>query len=257
MTAGVAAVFVTLIVILILFSDLVTSYIPFSVEKKFAPDILRESSTKGPLPDYLNKLTAKIVAAEELPTEMTITVHYLDDDTVNAFATIGGHVFVFRGLLEKLPNENALAMLLAHEIAHIKHRHPIRSLGRGVIISLALSLLGSESSESINAGFLGEAGFLTIMKYSRDMETEADKTAIAALLVNYGHLAGAADLFKTLKIQDDDLEMPEFFSTHPLSEERLASIDDYMQTIAVENKGSNKITLLPKLFKTWLKNDSE
>ena len=64
-------------------------------------------------------------------------MHYDASDTVNAFATLGGHVVIYRGLLEKLPNENVVAMVVAHEIAHIKHRDPVAALGRGVAITLA------------------------------------------------------------------------------------------------------------------------
>jgi predicted Zn-dependent protease len=255
LTSGVAAFFITIIIVLILFSDFLTSYIPFSVEQKISPSVINNISTEGPLSDYLQALADKITVAEELPNDMVITVHYLNDDTVNAFATLGGHVFLFRGLLEKLSSENALAMLLAHEIAHIKHRHPIRSLGRGVIISLALSIIGSGSSDTINEGFLGEAGFLTIMKYSRDMEQEADNTAIKALVLNYGHLTGAVDLFSILQNEDDGVAIPEFFKTHPLSKDRLDIINKYSKVISPTIK--NKITALPKLFSQWLAQKTE
>lgn len=51
-------------------------------------------------------------------------------------ATPGGHVIIYRGLLEKIPNENTLVMLLGHEIGHIKLRHPVKALGKGVVIGL-------------------------------------------------------------------------------------------------------------------------
>ena len=46
-----------------------------------------------------------------------MTVHAVQDPTVNAFATLGGHVFVFTGLVDSLDSENGLAMVLAHELA--------------------------------------------------------------------------------------------------------------------------------------------
>ncbi len=247
LTSGIAAVLGLLAVLLILLADFLTSYIPFHFEQKYTNSSFETFTSEGPLIDYVQTLTKAIVLAEKLPPEMNITVHYIDNDTVNAFATLGGHVFLFRGLLEKLPNENALAMLLAHEIAHIKHRHPITSLGRGIMISLGLAIISGASADSVGDSFLGETGFLTLMKYNRDMELEADKSAIGAVVANYGHLNGAGDLFTALQVKSAGLEIPEFFSSHPMTEQRISNIqkinDKYL---------SNKITPLPDNFKAWL-----
>jgi len=250
LTSGVIVVIAILMLLLILLADIFTGYIPFSIEKKISFSTFNQEPVKGALPDYLQSLSNRIATAQELPDTMTITVHYLDDETVNAFATLGGHIFLFKGLLEKLPNENSLVMLLAHEIAHIKHRHPIKSIGRGIIIGLVMSALSSSGSDSISEGILGEAGYLTLMKYSRDMELEADKTAIRALNSIYGHLAGADDLFTVLQKEMTGLELPEFFSTHPLNEARVKEIKSYISTQSTLER--NKITPLHKKFKQWL-----
>ena len=68
-------------------------------------------------------------------------MHYDDDADVNAFATLGGHIVVYPGLLEAVPDENALAMVLAHEIAHVRHRHPIVGLSRSAADATALETL--------------------------------------------------------------------------------------------------------------------
>lgn len=248
LTSGVLASVFVLILALIVFVDVLTSYIPFSIEKKIPFPEIEVGTEQGPLPEYLQSLADRIVKSEDLPDEMKITIHYLDDETVNAFATLGGHVFFFRGLLEKLPNENALAMLMAHEIAHVKHRHPIKSLGRGLVAGLALSVISSTAGDAIIGNFLGEAGYLTILKYSREMELEADETGIKALKSVYGHLGGADDLFKILKEQAGSLEPPEFFSTHPLTDDRIAEIDSYDDS----KQKDNEITPLPDKFQEWI-----
>ena len=248
LTSGVLASIFVLIFALVVFVDVLTAYIPFSIEKKIPFPEFEVGTEQGPLPEYLQSLADRIVKSEDLPDEMKITIHYLDDETVNAFATLGGHVFFFRGLLEKLPNENALAMLMAHEIAHVKHRHPIKSLGRGLVAGLALSVISTTAGDAIMGNFLGEAGYLTILKYSREMELEADDTAINALKSIYGHLGGADDLFKILKEQAGSLEPPEFFSTHPLTDDRIAEIDSYDDA----THKNNKITSLPDNFQEWI-----
>lgn len=250
LTGGVMATIFVLVLVLMLFADVLTSYIPFSVEQKISLPKVEANAETGPLPDYLQSMADRIARAEDLPEDMKITVHYLDDDTVNAFATLGGHVFFFRGLLEKLPSENALAMLMAHEIAHIKHRHPIRSLGRGVIAGLALSIISTAAGNIIIERFLGSAGYLTILKYNRDMESQADETAIQAVKSIYGHLGGADELFKILQQEAGRLEPPVFFSTHPLTEDRLYEIK--IHTSQHSAQADSDITPLPLGFEKWI-----
>ena len=64
---------------------------------------------------------------------MKLRVHYVDTAVPNAFAALGGHIAVTRGLYESVQSENALALVLAHEIAHVRARDPIAGIGGGLI----------------------------------------------------------------------------------------------------------------------------
>jgi len=99
--------------------------------------------------------------------------------------------------------------------------------------------------------FLREAGYLTILKFSRDMESQADETAIQALNSLYGHLGGADDLFKLLQKEAGRLEPPEFFSTHPLTEDRIYEINVHTSKHPAQNVSD--ITPLPQAFDKWIK----
>jgi len=170
---------------------------------------------------YLQQQVDQLAAVMDLPEEMVLTVNYIDDDVVNAFATLGGNLVFYRGLLETLPSENALSMLIAHEIAHIKLRHPIKSLGRGMAVSVGLSVITGKT-DSID--FLGKSGLYTILHFSRKMETASDAEALQAVYLRYGHLNGARSLFDAIQAQRDSDEPPAFFNSHPLDEDRLAAI---------------------------------
>ncbi|MFC1602824.1 M48 family metallopeptidase, partial [Pseudomonadota bacterium] len=191
-------------------------------------------------------------AEQALPPEMQITVHYMDDEMVNAFATLGGHLFMFRGLLEKLPNENAVAMVLAHEIAHIKHRHPIRSMGRGIIFGLAVTMVSSSLGNAMTDQVVANTGGLTVLKFSRDQEAEADQTALSSLHQLYGHVEGADRLFEVLEQEGEgeQLQMSEFFSTHPLSESRINDIHSFQAEHATT--ASRATAPLPDGYAAWL-----
>lgn len=223
--------------------------LPFSAEKKVASmyDITQHTDTAEhpQLAAYLQTLADKISKAQNLPEEMKITAHYMDKPTVNAFATIGGNLFIYKGLLEIIPNENTLVTLLGHEIAHVKYRHPIKSLGRGIMVATAMTAI----TGSTNSQVLGDAGLLTVLKFSREMEIESDEEAMATLNTIYGHLGGGAELFRIFnemrKLTDTD-EPAELFSTHPLDQNRI----DNFSTIAEKNgwKESGPLTPLPKFY---------
>jgi predicted Zn-dependent protease len=253
LSGGVLAGIAALVLILILLSDFIVDYIPFSWEQQLSMPFTSTADTektRKPIEDYLQGLADRIADTQELPEGMSIKAHYLDNEDVNAFATLGGHVFFFRGLLEKLPHENALAMVMAHEIAHIKYRHPVRSLGRGVIVGLLMSVISSSIGDAIMQNFVNEAGILTVLKFNRDMEHESDEEAMKSLLSLYGHLQGADDLFAILQQESDNKEPFEFFSTHPLTEKRIRNIRTRAQqqpsTITTE------VSPVPEAFATWL-----
>ena len=236
---------------LALLVDWLAPKIPFSLEQRLVGMYTQtlepaENTEEHRLQGYLQNLAGHLAGAAELPENMSITVHYLDDDTVNAFATLGGHIIMFRGLLEKLPNENALAMVMAHEIAHIKHRHPIKSLGRGVVISLAIALVTGATESDFIGSVLGQAGLLTGLKFSRSQEEEADATALAAVVARYGHVNGAADLFKVLGQEYAGLEPPALFNSHPYSSDRITAIAELAQREAWDMNA--EVTPLPEFL---------
>lgn len=232
--------------------------IPFSAEVKIASiyDISQhtDSAEHPQLTQYLQNLANKISKAQSLPDDMKITAHYINDETVNAFATLGGNLFIYRGLLEMVPNENTLVTMLGHEIGHVKYRHPIKSFGRGVAVSIAMTTITGSTDSQV----LGEAGLLTILKFSREMELQSDEEAMQTLHKLYGHIDGGADLFKIfqdMRFLTEEDEIPEFFSTHPLDQNRI----DNFSIVAQENnwKELGKLTPLPDFFVNKFKLNDE
>jgi predicted Zn-dependent protease len=150
--------------------------------------------TPQPLRSYLDGLGERISKVMALPEGMRVRMIYNDEETVNAFATLGGTILLYRGLLQKIPHENALVMLIAHEIAHVEHRDPIVSIGSAIGIQTAVSLLltGTDATP------LQDVGLFTQFAFSRDMEQDADMAALQAVADIYGHVSGADDLFQII-----------------------------------------------------------
>ncbi len=198
---------------------------------------------------YLEALVERLEKGMNLPEGMHIYVHYEPENVKNAFATLGGHIFIYRGLLEILPNENSLAMLLAHEMAHVKLRHPIRAAGQNIAIQTGIKYLLGYSNNNL----LGSAGLYTQLHFSRSMESAADKEGLRVVYNTYGTVAGASELFVTLhevSVQNGVDEDSPFFSTHPLDEKRINDLNQ----LALDQGWINgqETQPLPEEFSDWL-----
>jgi predicted Zn-dependent protease len=170
---------------------------------------------------YLQRLADGLAATMRLPRDLRVRAHFADVATPNAFATLGGHLVVTRGLYARMPSENALAMVLAHEIAHLQHRDPIAALGGGASLALLLALAGG-GVESLAP----QVADLVRRGYSRDAERLADEAALGALERFYGHAGGAAAVFRELAaVQSGMPRTPTLVSTHPTDDERIARLE--------------------------------
>jgi Zn-dependent protease with chaperone function len=166
----------------------------------------------------------RVAAVMDLPPGMRVVVTAEPSEAVNAYATIGGRIRVFHGLLRKLPSEEALAALLAHEIAHVKHRHVAAGMGHGLAVALLLTVVSPDSGAQAAQAVLGGAAQLALLGYSRDAERQADADALAASLALYGHGGGVSALFALLP-QAEAAAGSAWLRSHPETAERLALLE--------------------------------
>jgi len=147
----------------------------------------------------------------------------LDDDEINAFALPGGYVYVNRGLVEKVDNDDELAAVLAHEVGHIVARHSIKKLQALQTYSI-LRMLVAAAPQSGEVGAASDAAFTEILLgYSREDELLADQ-----LGARYTKLAGYnpnAMITFLKKLQDINKRRPlqprSYFKTHPYVPDRV------------------------------------
>lgn len=250
LTAGVIGAILLLVSLLVVTVDYFADKIPFEWEQAFPLEPLIDADKNESLPVYIEQVSRKVIDQMALAEGMEITVHYVNEDVVNAFATLGGHIVVYRGLLEKLNSEDELAMVIAHEVAHIKHRHPIQSASHGVAVGVVMSLLLGSSGDDAIGNLLGATGMVSLMKYSRDYEYAADLDAINAMINLYGHADGAIALFKVFESEIGKTQPMEFLSTHPLTDRRISQTQLMIDERRVSIKKS--LTLLPDNFVKWL-----
>jgi predicted Zn-dependent protease len=250
LSAGVFGVLFIALMIIVLLADHLAQYIPFRVEKNFHILVPAQNDAPAALQDYLDGLAKHISKVEALPPGMQITVHYVDSNIVNAYATLGGHIVLYRGLLEKLKHENALVMVMAHEIAHVKYRHVIRSMGSGVAVGIALSMLDSSMGDEVVNEVISGSGQIGMLRFSRAHEQQADEAALRAVQKIYTGVNGAEELFLAIKAEKKPDFVPVFLRTHPGIDDRI------LQIRALEkNHSPVKPRPLPDDFFRWLAPD--
>lgn len=164
--------------------------------------------------DILN--SGKIIYKDEFEWKVTIIK---DDETLNAFATPGGYIFIYTGLMKYLTCGDHFAGVLGHEMAHSDRRHSTKQLTKQYGTTFLLSiLLGEGTISQVTAGLIS-------LKFSRSDESEADEFSVKYLCsVPDVEADGAAGFFESLIAQGQSGGTPEFLSTHPNPENRVEDI---------------------------------
>ena len=197
--------------------------------------------------DVVSSIGARLLAVAEGPRR-DIDFFVVQDETVNAFALVGGHIGVHSGLILLTQNESELAGVMAHEIAHILQRHQARMLhGQSraswtSLAALALALLASRSSGSqggqVTEAAVAAAGAMQIqtqLDYTREHEREADRVGLTLIERAGFDPRGMATFFERMMRANRLNELkgaPSYLRTHPLTTERIADIQDRIDRTA-------------------------
>jgi beta-barrel assembly-enhancing protease len=197
--------------------------------KSYAPQVEKELGGRIPdenLQSYVNQVGQRMARVCHHP-EFSYSYTAVQDPMINAFAVPGGHVFITRGLLEKLDSEAELASVLGHETGHVVAQHTAAAISRETVMTALVIAAGVGSG----GREVGSTSFLAAclgLQYSRDDESEAD-TAGLSYMAQAGYDPNG--MIGTMRIlQKLQTERPiEFFSTHPDPETRIADIEDRIQ----------------------------
>jgi len=190
--------------------------------------------------NYVNKVGEKIVSV--LPPQPFIYRFYIiKEDVYNAFATPAGHIFIYSGLIAAMDNEEELAGIIGHEIAHVLCRHISQKIDRSKKISIA-TLAGIAAGILLGAEGAGEVGSAVVMgsmaagqsmtlAYSREDERQADQIGLKYLTKasysGYGLLTMLSKIRSKHWFGTD--QVPAYLTTHPAPEERLAYIGTWLE----------------------------
>jgi len=197
-------------------------------------------NAKPALTTYLNNICAAITINSPRP-ELYNGYHVaiLDTKEINAFATPGGHIYVTRGLVNTAKSEEALAGVIAHEVAHIQLKHSIKAI-KNSRVTQALMVTGTavagaaggmdvkNLTDALNDSFMEIVQTLVQNGYSQNQEFDADNTALA-LMASAGYSpTGLVDMLMSLGSVIQSTDTAGFGKTHPSPAERIANVQKSM-----------------------------
>lgn len=174
-------------------------------------------------------------------TEWEVVV--FDSDQVNAFALPGGKIGVYTGLLKVAKNQDQLATVIGHEVAHVLADHSNERLSQSQLANAGLSLanvaLGASEYKEYQQVTMSALGlgvqYGVILPYGRTQESEADIVGLKYMAKAGFNPNQSVDLWQNMGKASGGSQPPEFFSTHPSHSTRIKDLQATINTLPAYN----------------------
>mgnify|MGYP001791461351 CR=1 FL=1 len=187
--------------------------------------------------NYIQRI-GKRLEAHNTRTKIPYKFQVVKDDSINAFATAGGYVYINTGLIKAADNEAQLASVVAHEIAHIEGRHVVEQMKKTAIARGLATAAGVENSRLVQLGV--ELGYRR--PNSRGAERDADRRGLR-MLTDAGYAPQAAVDFMKKLLSKSRGGVPTFLSTHPSPRSRVQYLQSWVnEKRSKGNDGLSKTT---------------
>lgn len=187
--------------------------------------------------DYVNRIGKALSLFSDRP-ETFGGYHFLllDSDEINAFAAPSGHIFISRGIIRLTRNEDDLAAILAHEIAHVVHQHGLDAIKKSRMTSF-LTILGTNAAKEFGSEDVAEltdlfegtisdiTSTLVNSGYSREFERESDAMTLTILERTGYDKHGLIRVINRMSKEMDPKGL-DFAKTHPDPLDRLSDLED-------------------------------
>ena len=190
------------------------------------------------LNEYIQNLGNRLVLASGKSESQNFTFFLIDDPQINAFAIPGGYIGVNSGLIDSMVQEEQLASVVAHEVAHVTQRHHARAFATGnratlstAAAVLAAILIGQASPQAGQAALAAglAASQQSAINFTRSNEVEADRIGIE-ILTNAQYdpraMAETFDIMRRKNSLNTSAGQLEYLRTHPLDNNRIAEATD-------------------------------
>jgi len=179
-------------------------------------------STNRQAIDLVQTIGRELVPTSDRP-ELPYTFQVVEDSAINAFATMGGFVYINTGTIVAADNRAQLASVIAHEMGHITGKHSLEQMRQSAIAQGIASIVGADRDRLVQ---IGTTIALTLPN-SREAEFDADRRGLFNL-VRAGYAPQAMPQFMQ-KLASASGQVPTFLSTHPNVPDRIGYLNDLIQ----------------------------
>ncbi|HEY9867537.1 MAG TPA: M48 family metallopeptidase [Candidatus Obscuribacterales bacterium] len=166
--------------------------------------------------NYINQIGQRLAQTSDRPN-IPYTFQVIDDRNVNAFATMGGFVYIHTGLIAAADNEAELASVVAHEIGHIAGRHAIKQMRQAAVAAGVATAVGADQNKLVQIG----VELALRRPKSREAEYEADRMGLGTMIRAGYAPRGAVDFMAKLLKSGSP---PTIISTHPATADRISAM---------------------------------
>lgn len=180
------------------------------------------------LQKYVNAVGRWVASQSERP-DLPWHFGVIESEDLNAFAAPGGYVMVTKGLYRKMNNEAQLAGVLGHEIGHVVAKHQLKVLQKQQLLSFGASLLNKKlgNDNKIISKAIGSGAEISARSLDKDAEFEADRLGVSYATRSGYEPFGLTEVLQVLgQANPNDNSVALLFKTHPVPDERLASLGD-------------------------------
>jgi predicted Zn-dependent protease len=198
--------------------------------------------------DYVNDLGQYITRALETKP-FPFQFYLVKDNTPNAFAGPGGHIFFYSGLITMMDDVDELAAVMSHEIGHVSARHISNRIEQNKAMSIAVlagmlagALMGGKAGGAIATGTMA-AGIQNQLNYSREDERQADNLGFKYMEESRFNPAGMITVLKKLERMSPGGTdaIPGYLLTHPGGIERVSTSEALMTQFVPKAKSAESI----------------
>lgn len=194
-----------------------------SMGNQIYESVLKGTSIDTARTEAINHFFRQLNIKTAYPVKITV----VKDSIVNAFALPGGGIVVYDTILKKMDRPEDLAALLSHEFSHVELKHATRNVFRSLASYMFMSVIFSDLN-GIATIVVQNAENLRSLKYSRELEHEADANGLLILEQNKIDPKGMINLFEQLK-KEDHKEVSEILSTHPELDSRIGFVRTFQK----------------------------
>lgn len=195
------------------------------------------ASNNGRANDYVNCVARAIIDANPALSSQNWEITLFEDDQANAFALPGGKLGVYTGMLAVAENQDQLAAVVGHELAHVVARHGNERVSANFASQTALQVAaiaagGASGAKNQLFGLLGLGAQVgVLLPFGRAQESEADLLGLDYMANAGFRPAEASNLWRNMAKASGGSNQPAFLSTHPSAENRIKKLDERTQNL--------------------------